>query len=132
MEPIGDAALNDLGWASPLARCARKEQLGHCGDGTRALREAGRVVGVAALNLRAVESEEFWRCATVEALVAPTADAGSRRRLLDGAAAAAHEAGLSGVIVYVDSDDTSLVNACRLAGFQHDRTDVRFQLGGPQ
>lgn len=123
MEPIGDAALSDLGWASPFV----------CGDGTRALREAGRVVGVTALNLRAVESEEFARCATVErALVADTADAGSRRRLLDGAAAAAHEAGLSGVIVYVDSDDTGLVNACRLAGFQHDRTDVRFQLGGPR
>jgi mycothiol synthase len=124
LETIGDAALNDLGWAAPLARG---------GDRTRALREAGRVVGVVALNLRPVESEEFGSCATVEsALAATTADAGSRRRLLDGAAAAAHEAGLSGVIVYVDSDDTGLVNACRLAGFQHDRTDVRFQLGGPR
>ena len=61
-----------------------------------ALREAGRVVGVATLSLAAVESEEFGRCATIErAIAAPNADAGSRRRLLDGAAAVAHEAGLS-------------------------------------
>jgi N-acetylglutamate synthase-like GNAT family acetyltransferase len=122
LEPIRSAALNDLGWASPLARGVAE---------VLALREAGRVVGVAALNPHAVKSQEFGRCATVEhALAAPTANAGSRRRLLDGAAAAAREAGLSGVIVYVDSDDSDLVNACRLAGFQHDRTDVRFQLGG--
>jgi len=96
-----------------------------------ALRENGRIVGAAALNPRAVDSEEFGRCATVErALAAPNADAGSRRRLLEGAAAAAHDGGLTGLIIHVDSDDTDLVNACRLAGFQHDRTDVRFQLGG--
>ena len=53
-----------------------------------------------------------------------------RRRLLDGAAAVVHEAGMTGVIIYVDSDDTGMVNVCRLAGFQHDRTDVRYQIGG--
>ena len=46
------------------------------------------------------------------------------------AAALAHEAGMSGVIIHVDSDDTGMVNACRLARFQHDRTDVRYQIGG--
>ncbi len=64
------------------------------------------------------------------ASAAPAADALQRRRLLDGAAALAHEAGMTGVIIYVDSDDTDMVNACRLAGFQHDRTDVRYQIGG--
>ena len=121
LEPLADSTLHDLGWASMLA-----------GSGQlHALRENGRIVGAAALNPRAVDSEEFGRCCTVErALAAPNADAGSRRRLLEGAAAAAHDAGLTGLIIHVDSDDTDLVNACRLAGFQHDRTDVRFQLGG--
>jgi len=121
LEPIDDSALQDLGWASQMSGDVR----------AHALREAGRVAGVAALSLAAVESEEFGRCATIKrAIAAPNADARAGRRLLDGAAAAAHQAGLSGVIIYVDSDDTGLVNACRLAGFQHDRTDVRFQLGG--
>jgi len=123
LESIDNRSLEDLVWASPMTGDAR----------TYALREAGRVLGVAALSLVAVESEQFGRCATVlAAIAAPDADTGSRRRLLDGAVAVAHEAGLSGVIVYTDSDDIGLVNACRLAGFQHDRTDVRFQLGGPR
>jgi len=96
-----------------------------------ALREAGTIVGVVTLDLRPIGSEEFGRCATIDRIVAsPHADAGARRRLVDGAAAVARDAGLSGLIVYVDSDDTAIVNACRLAGFQHDRTDVRYQLGG--
>jgi hypothetical protein len=37
---------------------------------------------------------------------------------------------MTGVIIHVDSDDTGMVNACRLVGFQHDRTDVRYQIGG--
>jgi mycothiol synthase len=121
LEPLGDAALADLGWVPA------PPDSGH----TYALREAGRIVGVAALDLRATTSEEFGRCATiVAAFAAPAADVPQRRRLLDGAAAVAHEAGLTGVIIYVDSDDTGLVNACRLTGFQHDRTDVRYQIGG--
>jgi len=48
---------------------------------------------------------------------------------VEGAAALAHEAGLTGVLIHVDSDDSEMVNACRLAGFQHDRTDVRYQIG---
>jgi hypothetical protein len=47
----------------------------------------------------------------------------------DGTVVALREAGLDGIAIYVDSDDTTLVNACRLSGFQHDRTDVRYQLG---
>jgi mycothiol synthase len=121
LEPVADAALADLGWVSAPPGS----------DRTYALREAGRIVGVAALDLRAVASEEFGRCATIaSAFAAPAADALQRRRLLDGAAALAHEAGMSGVIIHIDSDDAAMVNACRLAGFQHDRTDVRYQIGG--
>jgi mycothiol synthase len=121
LEPIADSALDGLDWASPL--------IGGCQ--VHALREAGSIVGVVTLDLRAVDSEEFGRCATIDRIVAaPQTNAGARRRLLDGAAAVAHDDGLTGLIVYVDSDDADLVNACRLAGFQHDGTDVRYQLGG--
>lgn len=120
LEAVDASALAELSWAASIT------------DGGRAhaLRESGRISGVVALDLRPVDSMEFGRCATITRVVAsPAADAAARRRLLDGAAAAAHEAGLSGVIVYVDSDDANLVNACRLASFQHDRTDVRYQVG---
>jgi len=120
LEPIDNEALADLGWVpAPLGS-----------DHTYALREAGRIVGVTALDLRAVPSEGFGRCGSiVAAFASPAADAPQRRRLLDGAAAVVHEAGMTGVIIHVDSDDTGMVNACRLAGFQHDRTDVRYQIG---
>lgn len=96
-----------------------------------ALREEGRVVGAVHIDLDPAESEEFGRCATLTTVSAsPAAPKGARRRLLEGAAAIVHEAGLTGVIVHVDSDDAEWVNACRSVGFQHDRTDVRFQLGG--
>lgn len=121
LESIDDAALADLGWVSAPPD----------NDHTYALREAGRIVGIVALDLRATLSEEFGRCATIVSVCAsPTADVSQRRRLLDGTAAVIHETGLTGMIIYVDSDDTGLVNACRLTGFQHDRTDVRYQIGG--
>jgi hypothetical protein len=120
LEPLDDAALADLGWAQAPQGTER----------AYALREGGRIVGVAALDLRAVASEEFGRCATItSAFAAPAADVPQRRRLLDGAAALAHETAMTGVIIHVDSDNTEMVNACRLAGFQHDRTDVRYQIG---
>ncbi|HEX9834124.1 MAG TPA: hypothetical protein VGA66_13800 [Mycobacterium sp.] len=120
LEVIEDPALRDLGWAGPWQ-----------GGGTpHALRESGRIVGVTALDLRPIESIEFGWCATVtHAIAAPTADLSARRRLLEGAAAAAREAGMSGVIIHVAADDAGLVNACRLTGFQHERTDVRYHLG---
>jgi hypothetical protein len=121
LEPVDEAALADLGWVS-----APPES-----DHTYALREARRIVGVVTLDLRAVASEEFGPCATiVSAFATPIAPALQRRRLLEGAAALAHEAGMTGVIIHIDSGDTELVHACRLAGFQHDRTDVRYQIGG--
>jgi hypothetical protein len=120
LEPLDDGVFAELDWASATPR----------GDHVYALRESGLIVGVTALDLRAVASDEFGRCATIVATFAPpAADGPARRRLLDGAAAVAHEAGMTGVIIYLDSDDTGPVNACRLAGFQHDRTDVRYEIG---
>lgn len=96
-----------------------------------ALRESGRVVGTATLSLNPLDSEEFGACAVIDHIdSSPSAPPGSLRHLLEGVAVAAHEAGRPGVIVNVDSDDLPLVNAARLAGFHHDRTDVRYQLGG--
>ena len=63
LEPIDDAVLADLGWVSAPPG----------GDHTYALREAGRIVGVVALDLRAVLSEEFGRCATIVSAGAPQA-----------------------------------------------------------
>lgn len=101
--------------------------------GALALREDSRVVSIGAIDLRPVVSEEFGACATIlRYRAAPSASPRARRGLLDGLAAVAHEAGLSGVIIHVDSDDAQWVNSCRLSGFQHDRTDVRYQLGGPR
>jgi mycothiol synthase len=120
LEVITPNTRDDLGWAADL-------------DGTDALalREDGRLVGMVTMNVDPVGSEEFGLCATITGYrAAPAASARARRGLLDGAAAAAHEAGRTGVIIHVDSDDTEWVNPCRLSGFQHDRTDVRFQLGG--
>lgn len=114
-----DAGL-DLEWAAGVPE----------GD-THVLRDGGRAVGVMTLNSTPVDSEEFGSCATITGYrVSPTASAKDRRALLDGAAALVHEFGLSGVVIHVDSDASDWVNACRLAGFQHDRTDVRYQLGG--
>lgn len=47
----------------------------------------------------------------------------------DTAAGPAHP-DLTAPVLFADSADTALVHAARLAGFQHDRTDVRYQLGG--
>lgn len=94
------------------------------------LLEDGRVAGVLTLDLTPMQSEEFGTCATATGYrVAPDAPAEARRRLLDGAASAAFAAGMTGVIIHVESADTDWVHTCRLSGFQHDRTDVRFQLG---
>lgn len=121
LEPTSVSALEDLGWASGLPATAA----------CHVLREGGRVIGAVALDLAPVSSEEFGACATVRSVAsAPNADARHRKQLLNGAAAIAHEAGRTGLIIHVDSDDSGLVNACRLANFQHDRTDVLLQLGG--
>lgn len=121
LEPIAGAELDHLDWSL----------IGAGRDTVYALRADGDIVGAVALDLRPIESEEFGECATIaQTVMAPTADAADRCSLLHGAAAVARAAGLSGVIVYVDSDDAAAVGVCRLTGFQHDRTDVCYRLGG--
>lgn len=122
LEPISAADLDGLSWVGGLGTAP-----------VHALRDGDRVVGVAHLNFDPVESEEFGRCATITGYrVSPGASAATRRSLLAAAAGVALQQGLTGVIIYVDSDDRDWVNSCRLSGFQHDRTDVRFQLGDQQ
>jgi hypothetical protein len=99
------------------------------GEKSYALRENRRVVAEATLDRHRVASEEFGDCAVVENIQATPASHDVLRRLLEGLAVIAHEAGRSGLIINVDSDDTDLVNVARRVGFQHDRTDVRYQLG---
>ncbi|PQD99711.1 hypothetical protein CYL16_16400 [Mycobacterium sp. EPG1] len=120
LEPVDPASVNHLEWTRSLIAT----------DGIYALRFGGCVSGLVALDFAPRTSEEFGACATAtELLSAPGADPADLRRLLDGAAAIAHERGLTGLIVHVDSGDSRLVNACRLVGFQHDRTDVCYQIG---
>lgn len=91
-------------------------------------RENGRIV----LDLRPAHSDEFGSYATIDEILPTTnSDAHVRRELLDTAAATAAEHGFDAVAIFVDAEDRALVNACRLSGFQHDRTDVCYQIGGP-
>lgn len=121
LEPALTGSIDELAWAASLRH--------H--ENIAVLREGARIVGAVALSLAPSESLEFGSCATIDRVAfAPNCDGRNRRDLLDGAAAIAQEAGLAGVIAYVESDDAALVNACRLTGFQHDRTDVRYELGG--
>lgn len=95
--------------------------------------EAARATAAGRFTLGAQvnDSDEYGRYATIDEFVpAAPDDARSRRDLLDAAAAAAAASGLDAVAVNVDADDRAMVNACRLAGFQHDRTDVCYQIGG--
>jgi mycothiol synthase len=89
----------------------------------------GRIVGALGLNRQPVLSEEFGKCAVAEYVSRDADDDPAlTRALLVRAFVAAADSGLEGVIVHVDSENAGLVNACRLTRFQHDRTDVRFEL----
>ncbi|MUL65965.1 hypothetical protein BOO86_15925 [Mycobacterium sp. CBMA 234] len=121
LEPIGISALDELSWTPAVNGTAQ----------TYALREDGRITGVAAVDPTPVTSEEFGHCATVLwAVITPNSPVSTRRQLLAGTAAVVHEQHFTGLICHVDSNDATMVNACRLAEFQHDRTDAYFQLGG--
>lgn len=123
LEPASTESLDELGWASTVSAAAGASHI---------LRDQRRVIGAVSIDFTPLSSEEFGSCATVRAVAtAPThTDAHTRKQLLNGAAALAHESGLTGLIIHVDSTDSALVNACRLVDFQHDRTDVLLQLGG--
>jgi len=88
----------------------------------------GELDGVLGLDLAPVFSEEFGRCASVRYLMTRPGDRAAMRDLITAADAPLREAGLDALILYVESSDDDLVAVCRLAGFQHDRTDVRYEL----
>lgn len=120
LERADDAVIGELNWAGESDADAE----------AMVLREGTKLVGLLTLDRRPVESEEFGSCATITRIAFnPAADDRGRRRLLQAAAALAGEAGFTGLTIHVDSADSALVHVCRLAGFQHDRTDVRFQFG---
>ncbi|WP_099024544.1 hypothetical protein [Mycolicibacterium palauense] len=122
LEPVDRRTIEHLEWARPAAEAPT----------LYVLRESGPV-GAVSIDLTPTSSDEFGRCATITSCAAsPSAGADALRRLFDGAGAIANDSGLTGLIIYVDSQDTRLVHACRLAGFQHDRTDVLYQLGDPR
>lgn len=103
------------------------------GDGGYGLRDGGVLTALVSMDFQPTLSEEFGSCATATGIRCdPAADPIVLRRVLDGAADIAHEKGFTGLIVHVESSDSRLVNACRLVGFQHDRTDVQYELGEAQ
>jgi hypothetical protein len=123
LESLDSPALAEIGWADGAETTGT----------VLALREAGHLVGLASLDLEPVESPEFGACATIACVAySRFTESAAVQRMLAGATAAARDAGLDGIAIYVDSDDSTLVNACRRSGFQHDRTDVGYQLGDPR
>ncbi len=112
-----------------IPRTRRVWKLIRSTGGTAGPGRTADLAGVFTLDLTPVSSEEFGACATVtDYRVDPGAGPEVRRQLIETAAADARDAGLTGVIMHVDSGDADWVNTCRLAGFQHDRTDVRFEV----
>lgn len=90
------------------------------------------VAGTFRLGPNRSTSEEFGEYLTIDEFrPASGTDAAGLRGLLDCAAADAAAAGSNAVALHVDSGDRALVNACRLSGFQHDRTDVCYRIGEP-
>lgn len=95
-------------------------------DQTRASADAGTFT----IDMKPAVSDEFGPYLTIDELSpSPSADSTTLRGLLHAAAAAVVAAGYGAVAIHVDAENRSLVSACRIAGFQHDRTDVCYQLG---
>lgn len=86
--------------------------------------------GAAWFDAEAAELTEFGPAGLITAvLVAPEhAENGTRAGLLDAAMAAIREDGARVAAITVDERDRGLVTDCRLAGFQHERTDIRYHL----
>ncbi|MBM7367400.1 hypothetical protein [Gordonia hydrophobica] len=93
----------------------------------------GALVGLIDLDLTPTHVDEFGRCAGTDYLAVAPECSGDRRRealsdLLIAAAARATAAGLDGLIAYAPSTDDGLVAVSRRTGFQHDRTDVLYEI----
>ncbi|EKF24533.1 hypothetical protein C731_1468 [Mycolicibacterium hassiacum DSM 44199] len=122
LEPTAAGELRDVPWLSDVDA-----------ETLYVLRDGGEPTGAAALDFTPFEHLEFGKSASLTAFrVAPDATVRTRRALLDGAAAVAKACQFTGLVAYVESNDSEWVTSCRLTGFQHDRTDVCFQVGGQQ
>lgn len=86
--------------------------------------------GLVGIDTAPVISEEFGKSGTVRYLAARGDTRDELRELLVGASPMIREVGLEALIIHVDSNSDDLVAACRLSGFQHDRTDVLYELSG--
>lgn len=117
---------------SPVPCSTLLRDLDHTGKTVLvAIDSSERVVGALTLTgEHPVVSDEFGKCAVAEYVSRDPADddPALTRALLVSAVEHVADIGFEGLVVYVDSENAPLVNACRLTGFQHDRTDVRFQL----
>ncbi len=87
-----------------------------------------RIDGLVGLDLTPVPSEEFGRCGSIRYLLTRNGTRDEMKSLILGTTAPLRAAGLEAVIVYVESVADELVAVCRLTGFQHDRTDIRYEL----
>ncbi|MCF8571307.1 N-acetyltransferase [Gordonia sp. HY002] len=91
------------------------------------------LVGAARLDLAPVFVDEIGRCGNIDCLATASSLDEARRRnvltaLLPAAGARAAAVGLDGVICYAPSSDDVLVSVSRRTGFQHDRTDVQYEI----
>lgn len=86
--------------------------------------------GAAWFDADATEPTELGPAGLITAvLVAPGhAEDGTRSGLLAAAMTAIRRDGVRVAAITVDERDRSLVTECRLAGFQHERTDIRYHL----
>ncbi|MGB3602262.1 N-acetyltransferase [Gordonia sp. (in: high G+C Gram-positive bacteria)] len=91
------------------------------------------LVGVVDLDLTPVHIDDIGKCAGIDYLGTAPGIVGPNRGtaltdLLAGAGARAANAGLDGLIVYTSSADEEFVAVGRHLGFQHDRTDVLYEI----
>lgn len=96
----------------------------------RLVREGAPTGASVTVDLRPAYIEEIGRCASVVDLTAP--EQADEAPLLAEAAREAARAGLDGIAIHVDSIHEQRVADCRRLGFQHDRTDVLYELAGPE
>ncbi|MCF8601972.1 N-acetyltransferase [Gordonia sp. HY442] len=97
------------------------------------VRDGTTLVAVADVDCEPVFVDEVGRCANIGYLAtAPSVGEAARRgaltALLVAAGAHADAAGLDGVVCYAASTDDALVSVSRRTGFQHDRTDVQYEI----
>lgn len=125
LESVGASGVEAERFAGGFAQNVGRHALG--------VRSGAGLAGLVDLDLTAVFVEDFGKCATVAYVGAdPTLDDAATRKVLSdlliGAGAHADAAGLDGVIAYAESTDDALVAVSRRTGFQHDRTDVLYEI----